>query len=169
MNRFMVKQINGEDWNEWFREWGDRFLLFARQQTASLAEAEDILQEAFIDIWTRRDAFTEIRAGLIFTQIKRVAIDRARKAQRRQKRELVYARENEPLYFEHSSDFAPAELHQAMQQLTEEQREVLVLKVWGEQTFESIAETLEISPNTAASRYRYGLGKLRAQLKGGIE
>ena len=31
--------------------------------------------------------------------------------------------------------------------------------------FEEIAETLAISPNTAASRYRYGLDKLRARLR----
>ena len=46
-------------------------------------------------------------------------------------------------------------------QLPEEQREVLVLKIWSDFTFAEIAEQLAISPNTAASRYRYALTALR--------
>jgi RNA polymerase sigma-70 factor (ECF subfamily) len=52
----------------------------------------------------------------------------------------------------------------AMRRLPEEQREVLVLKIWAELTFEQIAGELEISPNTAASRYRYALAALRKEL-----
>ena len=46
------------------------------------------------------------------------------------------------------------------------QREVIVLKLWHEYTFEEIGELLEVSPHTAAGRYRYGLEKLRACMKG---
>ena len=45
------------------------------------------------------------------------------------------------------------------------QREVVVLHVWGGLTFSEIADTLSISSNTVASRYRYALGKLREVLK----
>ena len=44
-------------------------------------------------------------------------------------------------------------------------REVLVLKIWNGLTFEQIARTLDIPPNTAASRYRYALAALRKELK----
>ena len=47
-----------------------------------------------------------------------------------------------------------------------DQREVIVLKIWHAHTFEEIGELLDISPNTAAGRYRYGLQKLRLFLKG---
>jgi RNA polymerase sigma-70 factor (ECF subfamily) len=43
----------------------------------------------------------------------------------------------------------------------------LTLKVWGELSFEETAEVLKISPNTAASRVRYALEKLRRAL--GVE
>ena len=46
------------------------------------------------------------------------------------------------------------------------QREVIVLKIWHQFTFEEIGALLEISPNTAAGRYRYGLQKLKAFFKG---
>ena len=57
------------------------------------------------------------------------------------------------------------ELSQALKELPAEQRAVVHLKLWEELTFEQIAEALDIPPNTAASRYRYGLDKLRAQLR----
>jgi RNA polymerase sigma-70 factor (ECF subfamily) len=41
------------------------------------------------------------------------------------------------------------------------QREVVVLRIWGELTFAEIAEALNESINTVASRYRYGLEALR--------
>ena len=46
-----------------------------------------------------------------------------------------------------------------------DQREVIVLKIWHDCTFEEIGELLEISPNTAAGRYRYGLQKLKFRLE----
>jgi RNA polymerase sigma-70 factor (ECF subfamily) len=52
-------------------------------------------------------------------------------------------------------------IEKALQCLPEEQREVVVLRVWGQLSFHEIAETLEAPPNTVASRYRYGLAKLR--------
>jgi RNA polymerase sigma-70 factor (ECF subfamily) len=53
----------------------------------------------------------------------------------------------------------------ALGRLPTEQREVVVLKVWHEMTFDEIARGLGISPNTAASRYRYATEKLRALLE----
>jgi DNA-directed RNA polymerase specialized sigma24 family protein len=50
--------------------------------------------------------------------------------------------------------------------LPPEQREVIVLKIWHEYTFEQIGELLDISPNTAAGRYRYGVQKLRMCFEG---
>jgi RNA polymerase sigma-70 factor (ECF subfamily) len=38
------------------------------------------------------------------------------------------------------------------------------MKIWGGLSFPQIAEALRISPNTAASRYRYALVKVREQL-----
>jgi RNA polymerase sigma-70 factor (ECF subfamily) len=53
----------------------------------------------------------------------------------------------------------------ALAELPADQRAVVQLKLWGELTFEQIAAALELPPNTAASRYRYGLDKLRAHLR----
>jgi RNA polymerase sigma-70 factor (ECF subfamily) len=52
-------------------------------------------------------------------------------------------------------------LLEAVRLLPAEQKEVLTLKIWGEQTFDEISKTLGISLNTAASRYRYAMSKLK--------
>lgn len=68
-----------------------------------------------------------------------------------------------------SSSAADEELKQFMEmqlkKLPSKFSEVIVLKIWGEQTFLQIAETLEISQNTVASRYRYGIDMLRKALR----
>lgn len=57
-----------------------------------------------------------------------------------------------------------AELERALRSLPAEQREVIALKIDGGLTFAEVAACLGVSPNTAASRYRYALEKLRAAL-----
>ena len=56
-------------------------------------------------------------------------------------------------------------IEQALRSLPAEQREVIHLKVYEDMTFQQIAQTLGLSINTAASRYRYALEKLRRLLE----
>ena len=58
-------------------------------------------------------------------------------------------------------------LERALQALPPEQRELVAFKVDAGLTFAEIAALLGISANTAASRYRYALEKLRAALEEG--
>jgi RNA polymerase sigma-70 factor, ECF subfamily len=55
-------------------------------------------------------------------------------------------------------------VQEALQELDSAQREVIVLKVWGEMTAIEIAAALDLSANTVASRYRYGLQALKKKL-----
>lgn len=53
---------------------------------------------------------------------------------------------------------------EALASLPGPQREVVVLKIWEQMTFAEIAEVLQITPSTTASRYRYALEKLSSKL-----
>ena len=44
------------------------------------------------------------------------------------------------------------------------QREVVVMKIWGGLTFEKISEVLDTSKNTVASRYRYALQAMKGRM-----
>jgi RNA polymerase sigma-70 factor (ECF subfamily) len=52
-------------------------------------------------------------------------------------------------------------LRRALGALPNDQRQVMVLHIWGELTFSQISDLLDLSSNTVASRYRYALAKLR--------
>jgi RNA polymerase sigma-70 factor (ECF subfamily) len=93
------------------------------------------------------------------------ALNQKRGFLRRIARELESKR-----WFENESAESPQEraaIH-CLQKLPPEQREVIVLKIWHEYTFEEIAELLQLSPNTVAGRYRYGMDKMRKCLSGGV-
>ena len=94
---------------------------------------------------------------------RNAALNYRRSLWRRLTRELEARR-----WFERSPDESPAEraAMNCLAELPAAQREVIVLKIWNGCTFDAIGELLEISPNTAAGRYRYGLEKLRACLRG---
>ena len=145
-------------------------MLYARQQTRCEADAEDVLQLALVKTWKTHDsAPNEKVLSLAYTNVRRCAIDLARSNQRRTIREEFAMREmGETIsWFELPEDDESRLLQVAMTKIPEKFREVLTLKIWGDLTFQQIGETLEISANTAASRYRYGLEALRKNRQGG--
>ena len=100
--------------------------------------------------------------ALVVTSIRRAALDLLRRTDRRGVREKAVAAETETVaWFEPEADPRLRALAEALPLLPAEQREVVVLKVWGGLTFEQIGEQLQLSPNTAASRWRYAMEALR--------
>jgi RNA polymerase sigma-70 factor (ECF subfamily) len=62
-----------------------------------------------------------------------------------------------------------SKLDTALSLLPEEQKEIIVLHLQSRLPFREIARLREISINTALSRYRYGLAKIRSALDGELE
>jgi len=156
------------DWRTWWDLHGARLLLFARQQCRSATDAEDVLQEALLRLWKAQEHPQPVHPGSAFLAIRRTAIDHARRHDRRTAREEAAEADRPRLaWFERTAEKKErqGELEAAIQTLPAPQQEVLVLKIWGELTFEQIAETLGIPANTAASRYRYALQHLRQELQ----
>lgn len=175
----VTAQLKAEmTWRAWLKEHGSKLLLFARQQTRSIADAEDVLQDALVKL-ARKVAENTFDGGqqswlpYLYTSIRRCAIDLGRKSDRRGKREEKVEIERQ---YETGGKFDPwfdsdaageesrGYIEQGLKELPEKFSEVIVMKVWGERTFAEIGEALNISQNTAASRYRYGLEALRKQL-----
>jgi len=168
-------------WKVWFEEHAARLLLFARQQTRSAADAEDVLQNAVLKIWNARkrrndgeDPKETPDPAEIYTAIRRCAIDYGRRETRRTKREekvIEFDQAKGVEWFECPFERKERgrEIREAMERLPEPQKEVLVMKIWGEVTFAEIGQALQISENTAASRYRYALEALRRSLGKGKE
>lgn len=167
-------------WAGWIAEFGPRLLLFARQQTRSGQDAEDILQDALVKLVNKLEhgefyGGQEAWMPFLYTAIRRLAIDLSRRDDRRRRREDVVTADEEgggnevahPWFDSASSDDENRVLlESALKQLPPKFAEVIVMKIWGERTFAEIGEALGISQNTAASRYRYGLEALKKHLGG---
>ena len=155
-------------WREWLHINGERLMLFARQQTRCEADAEDVLQMALVKTWKTHQGIPDngVRS-LAFTNIKRCAIDLARSLDRRKRREDLAVQEMGEMvsWFELPDDDTSRAVQVALTKIPVKFREVVTLKIWGEQTFEQIGKTLGISPNTAASRYRYAMESLRKVIR----
>lgn len=158
--------VTVESWQKWFEEHADKLLLFARQQCRVPSDAEDLLQEALVEAWSRHAGPGVPPLPLVYSTLRRRAIDQARSLDRRQAREQMTAEQAPEWFVENfDGDDEARVIQAAMEQLPNEQREVLTLKIWGGLTFREIAETVGVSLNTAASRYRYALEALRAVLE----
>ncbi len=151
------------DWRRWLEEYAPKFLLFARQQSRSEADAQDLVQEAVVEACQRQKDGRPPPPALVFATVRRRAIDLARREDRRTGRELAALGPASESWFDTSvEDRELSQLIQdAMSRLPDAYREVITLKVWGGLTFAEIANALAIPANTAASRYRYGLHELR--------
>lgn len=139
-----------------------QLILYGRALGLSHSEAEDVLQETFVAL-LQRTGPPEQPQHYCVRSFRNRAFNFRRSLWRRVLRELESAR-----WFERSESETPEEraAMRALAELPVEQREVIVLKIWHEYTFEEIGGLLQTSPNTVAGRYRYGLQKLRACLKG---
>jgi RNA polymerase sigma-70 factor, ECF subfamily len=160
---------NHDSWKTWFQLYGPKLLLCARQWTRSSADAEDVVQEAFVRFWRHQRDLPGEPMALLVTSVRRAAFDLARRNGRRASREErscdAFDAPPSVAYFSAlENDERRAAIEDALQRIPPEQREVLVLKIWGELTFEQIGAELALSPNTAASRYRYALAALRQEL-----
>jgi RNA polymerase sigma-70 factor (ECF subfamily) len=152
-------------WKDWFQQHGPKLLLCARQWTRSLADAEDVVQDAFVRFWRNQRHLGGNPQALLITSIRRAAVDLARQDTRRVAREEASVEPGERFFeFEPSGDERVRAIEAALRRLPGPQREVLTLKIWGELTFDEIARELDIPLNTAASRYRYALAALRQQM-----
>jgi RNA polymerase sigma-70 factor (ECF subfamily) len=157
----MENVVTHEDWKSCFAQLGPGLVLFARQFVRTSADAEDIVQDAFVRFWRKQHSVND--KGLLYATVRSVALDLLRRDARRARREVSASADMEQTTEPHFDfdDGSQRALAAAIDLLPVEQREVLVMKIWNELTFAEIASALSISQNTAASRYRYALAALK--------
>ena len=159
-------------WKEWLSENGSRLLLYARTWGKTREDAEDLVQDAILKMWHYQQE--EDRGGgppdlpLVFSTIRFAGLMMYRSEKRRKHREeaIVYMNDFTDVWLDPiaEEDEEAEILRMAVQGLSDKLREVVVMKTWGGLTFAQISEALAISPNTAASRYRYALEQLAQRM-----
>lgn len=140
---------------------GTALELYAAQWTDA---PSDVVQEAFVELIRAKTLPNRIVPWL-YRVVRNRAMNAARAANRRRRHEATAARMTE-LWFESSDDSAvDAEAaSEALRALPEDQREVVVARIWGGLTFQQIAEVVGTSASTACRRYESAIAALRERL-----
>jgi RNA polymerase sigma-70 factor (ECF subfamily) len=134
----------------------------------SRVEAEDVLQEVFLQIWQRAANFDEAR-GRAFTWMVTLArsraIDRLRALQSRQRADDTALRDAPEAVGDAGDDVYHGEQREivraALAEIPEEQRRALLLAYFEGLTQSEIAERLGQPLGTVKTRMRSGMSKLR--------
>ena len=134
--------------------------------TRNEEDTRDLLQELFVKLSRQPRLIENARdqRAYLLRLAHNGAIDLFRRRAVREK----YQQETPELFAESVNPDEKAfreMLTVALETLPPEQRAVVHLKVWEDMTFDDIAAVLGVSINTAASRYRYALDKLRQRLR----
>jgi RNA polymerase sigma-70 factor, ECF subfamily len=140
----------------------DELFRFALSMTGNREYAQDTVQEVFAQLSGNLKLVRSIDEPqrYLFRAVRYTAMKHQKRVDRYWEEipdQLVIVSDELPL------DERMA-LQQALAKLPAEQREVVILKEMLNWSFREIAERLEISLNTAASRHRYALAKLRQEL-----
>jgi RNA polymerase sigma factor (sigma-70 family) len=139
---------------------GPGLILYARQWTAT---PEDAVQEAFLRL--SQLASPPERVGpWLFRVVRNEAIDRARAEKRRQRHETRAASRNAG-WFQPSDDVDADAVTAALARLPDEEREIIVLHLWGGLTFAEIAGVVNAPPSSVHRWYRTGIARLRERLE----
>jgi RNA polymerase sigma-70 factor (ECF subfamily) len=160
--------VYGDDadrWRQWLDRHGPALVLFARQWSATRADAEDAVQNGFLRFWKSRNTARE-PVPYLYACVRTAAMDLGRGERRRDRYENAIEPGGDVSAFEFPVERREREaaIEAALNQLPGDQREVVVMKIWGELTFAQIGQALGMPLSTAASRYRYALARLEQEL-----
>jgi RNA polymerase sigma-70 factor, ECF subfamily len=158
--RLAQTKWNAADLQRLYRQHGAALVAYARSFLPDAATAEDVVHSVFLRLLRGDVQAPESELGYLYRAVKNAALN----AKRNVSRETQI--DSGERWFVHRNGNAEAELalQKALADLPEEQREVVMMRIWSGMTLEEIGAATGVTPNTAASRYRYALEKLRERL-----
>jgi RNA polymerase sigma-70 factor, ECF subfamily len=140
------------------------------------AQAEEVAQESFLELWRTSARFDVDRGSAvswILTIVHRRAVDRVRSAEATSRRDTTYHDRNQPVAHDATAEAAQASLEAhrvrgALTSLTGVQREAIELAYFGGYTHTEVASMLDLPVGTAKTRIRDGLIRLRDTMGVGL-
>ena len=157
----MSHEITPELLQRLLDEHGAALELFAAQWTEA---AEDCVQEAFLQL-VRQPSPPDRVVAWLFRVVRNRAISLQRAASTRRRHESAAARQRPWFQNEPPAAIDDQTLTAALRALDDQQREVVVARIWGGLSFEQIGEVIGASSSSAHRRYEAGLRQLRTELQ----
>ena len=154
------RKLSREEIERLYAVHGGALLAYAYSFTGDRAQAEDLLHQVFARLLRGDVNVPNAPAAYLYGAVRNAALNARRNGVRQTSLEMA-------LSFAHrdGDQDAALALQGALQELPDEQRAVVLMRIWSGMPLEEIAGGIGESVNTVASRYRYALAKLREQLK----
>src|SRR5271154_4321081 len=143
-----------------YRLYGAGLLAYGCAITVDRAAAEDVLHQVFLKLLRGDVELPEVARPYLYRAMRNAALNSRRVVSR----EIELDAQNSWFVAPQGRTEEALTLQAELQELPEEQREAVVLHIWGQMTLQEVAEVTGVTLNTAASRYRYGLSKLRERM-----
>ena len=140
-------------------DWTRKLVLFAHQWTDS---ADDVVQEVFLKLYRLQTPPGDVVAWL-FVAVRNAALNVRRSEMLRARREHSIAEATTNWFEPNLED--QLNVKELLLKLPPALREIVVARIWGELTFEQIADVMETSPATAFRRYNEAIDILRNLMK----
>ena len=155
------KKLNAEEVRRLYDQHGPALVAYARGFVTDGAEAEDVVHQVFLRLMSAEITMPDAPVAYVYRAVRNAALDARRNGLR------LAELDPQSSVFQHcgGNQEAALALEKALAELPEEQREVVVMRVWSGLTLAEIAGAAGAPLNTIASRYRYALEKLRQKLR----
>ena len=148
----------------WFDAYAGRLVLYARQWLEA-QWAEDVVQEVFIRLMAQFREPDNVKSWL-FAAVRNASISAFRSESSRRNRERKVASQSADWFESHPADLLDAAAAQtALTKLAAKEREVIVLRIWGQLTLAEISQIVQMPLSSVHDCYCSGIASLRQILE----
>lgn len=155
------RKLSADDVRRLYDRHGPALVAYACSFVTDAAAAEDVVHQVFLRLLRGTTDVPDVPVAYVYRAVRNAALNILRAGEHQRPLDpasSVFARAG-------GSPDAALALQTALAELPEEQREVLVMRIWSGLTLEEVAHATGVPLHTAASRYRYALEKLRQRLQ----
>jgi RNA polymerase sigma-70 factor (ECF subfamily) len=155
------KKLSVAEVRHLYDQHGPALVAYARSFVTDAVAAEDVVHQVFLRLLSTEIEMPDVPVAYVYRAVRNAALNARRNGQRGAPLDPQLS------VFKHRSGNLEAALtlEKALGELPEEQREVVVMRIWSGLTLEEAAAATGAPLHTVASRYRYALDKLREKLR----
>jgi RNA polymerase sigma-70 factor (ECF subfamily) len=174
LNDLLGRVATGDEvaFGELYDQVSGRVLGLVRRLLKDFAQSEEVTQEIFLEVWQNAMRYDPAKGSAttwIFTMAHRRAVDRIRSSQSSRDRDSRIGRRDLETDYDSVSEFVEIRVEnervqQALQRLTQLQRQAVTLAYYGGYSHSEVAELLKVPVGTVKTRLRDGMIRLRDEL-----
>jgi RNA polymerase sigma-70 factor (ECF subfamily) len=155
------KKLSAAEVRHLYDQHGPALVAYACSFVTDAAAAEDVVHQVFLRLLSGEIVMPDVPVAYVYRAVRNAALNARRNGQR----DALLDPQLSVFKHRGGNMEAALTLEKALGELPEEQREVVVMRIWSGLTLEEAAVATGVPLNTVASRYRYALEKLREKLQ----